>query len=146
MLTASNFRRPIEPPPILSIIVDRGTEDILTVEAPFLVAKASLIRDFTPVGNPNYIDEPFNAAGEPLAVNPLMYSPPFLEYGTSDPYIQAEILKYHQPVDILIGGLVVPSQPFRDVDNQRRQFFVFNDLSVRISGSYRLVVQLFRVQ
>ena len=45
------------------------------------------------------------------------------------------------PIDILVGSRSIHSQLLVDpLDNESKLFFVFTDLSIRIPGSFRFVI------
>jgi hypothetical protein len=44
---------------------------------------------------------------------------------------------------ILMGHLVSTSQLLTDINGEKSHFFIFNDLSIRIPGKYRLKFNLF---
>ena len=47
---------------------------------------------------------------------------------------------------VLVGSLVSPCHVLTDLDGNKSMFFVFNDISVRISGRFRLKFLLFNVK
>ncbi|KAJ3413271.1 hypothetical protein HDV05_008257 [Chytridiales sp. JEL 0842] len=49
------------------------------------------------------------------------------------------------PLHILVGNLVSPCHFLKDLQGRRSMFFVFSDISVRVSGHFRLRFQLFNI-
>ncbi|KNC97960.1 uncharacterized protein SPPG_06949 [Spizellomyces punctatus DAOM BR117] len=103
-------RRPIDPPPILQLLLSDPTQ-VSHTSAPHLIAHASLFSAHTPE-NQTIILNPFTST----------------------------------PTPVLVGSLVSPCHVLTSPTGTPGLYFVFSDLSVRISGEFRLRFLVFDVR
>ncbi len=57
----------------------------------------------------------------------------------------ADLTLMHRQSQVLLGTQIAHAEEYKDDNNVKCIFFIFNDLSVRCSGKYRLKFQLFQL-
>ncbi|KAJ3036868.1 hypothetical protein HDV00_002351 [Rhizophlyctis rosea] len=161
-------RRPIDPPPIIELKVHDVDKDDPTkfTDAPHLIVHASLwdtsgneergvvINPFAPPPTPATSTTTPRTPAARRQPTPPPTSPSkskrrdrkkdrSKEAKTPAPSIGTSSEVYSQ---VLVGSLVSPCHVLTDLDGNKGMFFVFSDISVRISGHFRLKFLLFNVK
>ncbi|KAI8894985.1 velvet factor [Globomyces pollinis-pini] len=106
-------RRPVDPPPILELIVDGNLKTEINFRAPFLTCMCSLWDEERKV---NYTHVDFVRIVSTSEGN----------------------LEKIEKVDYLMGSLVSPSYNLIDLNGLDKVYFIFPDISVRKEGKYCL--------
>ncbi|KAJ3175761.1 hypothetical protein HDU87_005754 [Geranomyces variabilis] len=111
-------RRPIDPPPIIEIKLwsASGLARVSHTAAARVVAHASLLSES-------------GAHERNLVLTPSQKGPiPASAWGHQG----------HGAVPVLVGNMVAECQVWTDLDGSESMFFTFPDISIRVSGKYRL--------
>ncbi|KAJ3151895.1 hypothetical protein HDU86_006027 [Geranomyces michiganensis] len=111
-------RRPIDPPPIIEIklVSEAGISIVSHTAAARVVAHASLLSE-------SGLQE------RNLVLTPSLKGPiPASAWGHQG----------HGAVPVLVGNMVAECQVWTDLDGSESMFFTFPDISIRVSGKYRL--------
>ncbi|KAJ3165726.1 hypothetical protein HDU88_003919 [Geranomyces variabilis] len=111
-------RRPIDPPPIIEIKLSSasGVARVSHTAAARVVAHASLLSES-------------GAHERNLVLTPSLKGPiPASAWGHQG----------HGAVPVLVGNMVAECQVWTDLDGSESMFFTFPDISIRVSGKYRL--------
>ncbi|TPX34158.1 hypothetical protein SmJEL517_g03099 [Synchytrium microbalum] len=127
-------RRPIDPPPIVEVRVydGSGTGRLSYSEAANMICHVSI----------------WSADGRDsrsVVVNPFHPSAPSAKQLGAGEILHTEI-PASALAQVLVGNLVSPCYILNDVSGVRGMFFVFPDVNVRISGTYRLKFSIFNLK
>ncbi|ORY53792.1 hypothetical protein BCR33DRAFT_693220 [Rhizoclosmatium globosum] len=129
-------RRPIMPPPIIKV---HGIDDADAASYVMFASLWSTDGDFnlslSQKSGPSHMYKPYEPTEE---------DEDLLE-GQKPPLYRVVVTDSYSKSMILMGPLIAVSRNLLDLERKPGTFFVYNDLSVRSSGHYRLKFELFKL-